>query len=231
MQISGIGSSDNSDFIEMAKAMAEMRKKIFAKLDTDSSSSLDKTELAGLADRTGLKVDDIITKYDSSGDGTIDATEADTMLEDLKPQGPPPPPPEIKFDDLDEDGDGVLDTGDLANLADILGQEVSGIMTKYDTDGDGVLSATEASQMLEDLKPQGPPPGQQSGSSSSGNPSDSKEAMVNSLLNALKESDNDDSQVSKIKEIWAEYMQNMNQTSATYGANNTTNGALMSLQA
>ena len=72
---------------------AKMRDKLFAKVDSDGSGSVDKTELQGLADKvakaTGgdsVNTDDIFSKADTDGDGKLSKDEFGTALKSIMPQ-------------------------------------------------------------------------------------------------------------------------------------------------
>lgn len=72
---------------------AKMRDKLFAKVDTNGTGSIDKTELQGLADKvasvTGnasTNTDDIFAKADSDGDGKLSKDEFTTALQSIMPQ-------------------------------------------------------------------------------------------------------------------------------------------------
>jgi Ca2+-binding EF-hand superfamily protein len=76
---------------------------MFKKLDSDSSSGLNKSELDAWAEdfskMTGQSIDtaNAISTYDANGDGELSQTEMDTMMKALqeKSGGPPPPPPDM----------------------------------------------------------------------------------------------------------------------------------------
>lgn len=98
MQISGAGSG-GIDSVSMQKMMTEMKKKWFDKMDSDGSGGVDAGELSALAETTDKSADAIVTRYDSDKDGSLNATEFDSMMKEMKPkfhpdgmQGPPPPP-------------------------------------------------------------------------------------------------------------------------------------------
>lgn len=77
------------------EAMAQMKEKMFTKLDSDGDGSLNKTELETFAEELSEKsggevnIDEFISSLDSDGDGVV--TEEEFMAG--KPMGPPPPPP------------------------------------------------------------------------------------------------------------------------------------------
>ena len=226
MEISGIGTS-NQDYVSMAKMMAEMRQKMFQRLDQNGDGGLDESELSGVAEKTGREVGDILEEYDTSGDGVLDATEADRMAEDMKPNGPPPPPPEVMFSELDEDDSGSLDETELAVLADKTGTNVSDVLKTYDANEDGSLDSTEAQTMFEELRPPAPPPpppGQGEGLTDEESEEDEE---LQSLMDALKESDDEEDTES----ILSQYIERLMQV---YNINNTagtTTGSVVTMQA
>ena len=226
MEISGIGTG-SQDLVSMAKMMAEMRQKMFERLDQNGDGGLDESELSGVAEKTGREVSDILEEYDTSGDGVLDATEADRMAEDMKPNGPPPPPPEVMFSELDEDDSGSLDETELAVLADKTGTNVSDVLKTYDANEDGSLDSTEAQTMFEELRPPAPPPpppGQGEGLTDEESEEDEE---LQSLMDALKESDDEEDTES----ILSQYIERLMQV---YNINNTagtTTGSVVTMQA
>lgn len=226
MEISGIGTG-SQDLVSMAKMMAEMRQKMFQRLDQNGDGGLDESELSGVAEKTGREVGDILEEYDTSGDGVLDATEADRMAEDMKPNGPPPPPPEVMFSELDEDDSGSLEETELAVLADKTGTNVSDVLKTYDANEDGSLDSTEAQTMFEELRPPAPPPpppGQGEGLTDEESEEDEE---LQSLMDALKESDDEEDTES----ILSQYIERLMQV---YNINNTagtTTGSVVTMQA
>jgi Ca2+-binding EF-hand superfamily protein len=120
--ISGV-SSANSAWSSMSTSRAQMKDKMFAKVDSDGSGSVDKSELQTMLDdiakHTGststTSADDVFSGMDSNGDGSLDKSELDKGMKSLMPApsstmafaqsrtgdgggpegagGPPPPPP------------------------------------------------------------------------------------------------------------------------------------------
>lgn len=226
MEISGIGTG-SQDLVSMAKMMAEMRQKMFERLDQNGDGGLDESELSGVAEKTGREVSDILEEYDTSRDGVLDATEADRMAEDMKPNGPPPPPPEVMFSELDADDSASLDETELAVLADKTGTNVSDVLKTYDANEDGSLDSTEAQTMFEELRPPAPPPpppGQGEGLTDEESEEDEE---LQSLMDALKESDDEEDTES----ILSQYIERLMQV---YNINNTagtTTGSVVTMQA
>ena len=170
--ISGIGSSaigGTSGIMQSTRSRPDPAEK-FKSLDSDGSSTLDKTELSDLAKElskmTGktLDVDASITTYDSDGDGALSEEETGMMMREVL--GPPPgggpqgADPEARFAELDSDGSGGLGLEELEAMAAGAPQgaqslDVSKALSKYDSDGDGELNSEEMAAMMKDL---GPPP-------------------------------------------------------------------------
>ena len=170
--ISGIGSSaigGTSGIMQSTRSRPDPAEK-FKSLDSDGSSTLDKTELSDLAKElskmTGktLDVDASITTYDSDGDGALSEEETGMMMREVL--GPPPgggaqgTDPEARFAELDSDGSGGLGLEELEAMAAGAPQgaqsvDVSEALSKYDSDGDGELNSEEMAAMMKDL---GPPP-------------------------------------------------------------------------
>jgi len=149
--ISGV-SSANSAWSGMSSARASARsEKMFAKVDTDGSGSVDTTELQSMLDdissKTGTTLGsagDLMTTMDTDGSGSLSKDELDTGMKSLMPppsstldfaqqQGgmggmggmPPPPPP-----------DGASASSDSSSS--------TSSTDPLDTNGDGVVSAEEA---------------------------------------------------------------------------------------
>jgi Ca2+-binding EF-hand superfamily protein len=118
-----------------------------AALDTDNSGGVSQSELEtwaqNMSEKTGNTLDttDAVTTYDTDGDGELSSTELKSFLDaggvpspETAGMAPPPPPP--RSSDSSE-------TDSSSSSAD-------GILSKYDTNSDGVLSATELQAYLDD---------------------------------------------------------------------------------
>ena len=103
---------------------------------------------------------------DSDGSGSLDATEVDTAMKALMPK----PGSTVEFvqqrggeDDLfsevDGNGDGTVDSDELAALQEKMGIEDDGAMDRLDTNEDGSLSAEEFAAARPQAE-QGAPAGQ-----------------------------------------------------------------------
>jgi len=118
---------------------------LFTALDTDSSNGVSQSELdtwsQNMSDDTGNTIDttDAITAYDTDGDGELSSTELKSFLDASGVPSPqtagmaPPPPPSSESSD----------TSSSTSSA-------SSVISKYDTNGDGVLSASELQAYLDD---------------------------------------------------------------------------------
>lgn len=98
-----IGSISSSNVLNQ---MAEMRQRMFSKIDTNGDGKHDKDELAAMVangPNGGPSVDEIISQFDTDGDGAISQAE-------FEAQGPMGPPPGVDdmFSALDADGDGSI---------------------------------------------------------------------------------------------------------------------------
>ncbi len=167
--ISGLGGANRSWDSAQQNRRAEHEAKMFAKVDSDGSGSVDATELASMLSHAGQSGDsaELLKKMDSDGNGSLSSDELSQGLRDLMP----PPSSTMDFAQsrgaANDDGDGDRDA--FASL---------------DTDGDGQLSRAE----FEAGRPQppqgagGPPPVQAGGGSSgTGATSASSSASVDPL--------------------------------------------------
>jgi Ca2+-binding EF-hand superfamily protein len=115
-------------------------------LDTDGSGGVSQAELEewakDMTEETGntLNTTDAVSTYDIDGDGELSSSELSSFLDASGISGPgmagmaPPPPPPAESPDTDSS----------------TSSSVSGVMSKYDTNGDGVLSASELQAYLDD---------------------------------------------------------------------------------
>jgi Ca2+-binding EF-hand superfamily protein len=121
---------------------------------------------------------EFLTNYDTDADGALSEDEAATALEASRPQGPPPegmmagrgamqgsgPDYAQMFSEADTDGDSSISATEAESLADIISSatgttiKADDVITAYDADGDGALSAEETATALEANQPAGPPP-------------------------------------------------------------------------
>lgn len=127
--ISGLGGSSQAWAYPSSSRADAMRDKMFAKVDSDGSGSVDATELQSMLDHiskaTGITAGDasqLLSKMDSDGNGSLSQSELESGIKDLMP----PPPSTMAFAQQRSGGSGSDD-----------------LFAKVDTDGDGSLSATE----------------------------------------------------------------------------------------
>jgi len=184
--ISGVSGSSNA-WAAVSAQRAQHQAKMFAKVDTDRSGSVDQTELSSMlsdiASKTGTSVGDskeLFTKMDSNSDGSLSSDELDKRHErpdaaSALDHGLRPVPwhgwqqwqPGRLFAKVDTDGDGSVSKDELQVLTDKIkadtGQDVSQDFSQLDTDGSGSLSQTE----FDAGRPQ-PPEGSQGSSGTQG---------------------------------------------------------------
>lgn len=136
--------------------------KMFARIDSDGSGAVDKTELSRMLDdmatRTGktgkLSADELLAKADANGDGNLDKTELEQGMKSLMPApastlafaqarggpGGPPPPTDGESDDdstldpLDANQDGTVSEQERA--AGEIKDALKTLMKAIDSDGD-----------------------------------------------------------------------------------------------
>jgi Ca2+-binding EF-hand superfamily protein len=158
--ISGVSGVSNA----WANAQrTQMQAKMFAEIDTDSSGSIDQTELStmlsDISKETGISLDaeKLFTTMDSNSDGSISSDELAQAMQSVMP----PPPSTVDFaqnrtgqsgeDDLfskvDTNSDGSVDEAEMQAFTDKMTSETGVDSTTsfaaLDTNGDGSLSQTE----------------------------------------------------------------------------------------
>ena len=204
MSITGIGSSMSSSVIgqmmsrmqtrgssESASSAISGKQKpdlaaLVTQLDTDSSGSLESTEIADLAEKisqaTGVSTDltEFMNTYDTNTDASLSTDEAVAALEANPPQGPPPggmggpggaggSMEKELANSADSNGDGTIDSEEAQSLVGFINNatgsslEVEDFMSTYNTDGEAGLTSDEAVAALEANRPEGPPPPPPSG--------------------------------------------------------------------
>lgn len=115
--------------------------KMFAKVDADSSGSVDKTELQGLLDdiaqKTGVSnsnsTDELFSQIDSNSDGSLSQDELGQGMKSIMP----PPPSTMDFAQSRSDSS----TSSAGNGDDLF--------SKLDTDGSGAVSQDELQALLD----------------------------------------------------------------------------------
>jgi Ca2+-binding EF-hand superfamily protein len=175
--ISAVGSASSAWSDLSSLRASAMKEKMFAKVDSDSSGSVDKTELQGMLDHmakmTGNSLgsaDDLMTKMDADGNGSLSSDELDSGMKSLMPppsstvdfaqqrEGGPgspggcggPPPPDASDSDstsssadpLDTNGDGTVSAQE--RMAGELKASLKDLLSAIDSDGDKKISKSEA---------------------------------------------------------------------------------------
>jgi len=163
--ISSVGGSSQA-WAALSAQRSQQQAKMFAKVDTDGSGSVDASELGKLltkvSEKTGTSVGDaseVLKTMDSDGDGALSSDELQEGMRELFP-----PPSTMAFaqsrsssaegqegDDLfskiDTDGSGTLSEDELSALTERMQADGKGgdapSFSKLDTDGDGSLSQAE----------------------------------------------------------------------------------------
>lgn len=143
--ISSVGGASSAWPDPGAGRAAAMKQRMFAKVDSDGSGSVDKTEMQTLLGRIGEKTgqslgnaDELLTKMDSNGDGGLSSDELDAGMKSLLP----PPSSTVDF--------AQQRSQDSAAAAEEL-------FATIDTDGDGSISKAELSTAVA-AKEDGPRP-------------------------------------------------------------------------
>lgn len=167
--ISGVSGSGDA-WSAMKAQRSQMQTKMFARVDTDSSGGVDKTELSDLLSKISQKAgvtvggdtEATFTKMDSDADGQLSSDELAQGMQSLLP-----PPSTMDFaqsrstngtgntsageDDLfskiDTNGDGTVDKSEITALTDKIkadtGEDTTDMFAKLDANSDGSLSQAE----------------------------------------------------------------------------------------
>lgn len=105
--ISAVSSSGNA-WTTLSAQRSQQQAKMFAKVDTDGSGSVDQSELGNMlgdiSQKTGASFGDtkeLFTKMDSNGDGELSSDELGQGMKDLLP-----PPSTMDFAQMHSQGDG-----------------------------------------------------------------------------------------------------------------------------
>lgn len=184
--ISGVSGSSNA-WAALNTQRGQHQAKMFAKVDANSSGSVDQAELSTMLDdiskKTGTSLGDskeLFTKMDSNADGSLSSDELDAGMKSLmsaqsstmdfaqsRGTGGSGGSQDDLFAKVDTDGDGSVSKDELKVLTDKIksdtGQDVSQDLSKLDTDSDGKLTQSE----FDAGRPQ-PPEGAQSAQGSDG---------------------------------------------------------------
>jgi Ca2+-binding EF-hand superfamily protein len=129
--ISSVGGASSAWPDPGAGRAAAMKERMFAKVDTDGSASVDKAEMQTMLDRIGERTgqslgnaDELLTEMDSNGDGGLSSDELDAGMRSLLP----PPSSTVQFAERrSQDGAAAADE----------------LFAAIDTDGDGSISKGE----------------------------------------------------------------------------------------
>lgn len=161
--ISGVSSSGDA-WANMRAQRSQLQAKMFAKVDSDSSGGIDKTELQSLIDdvakKTGVansSTDELFSKMDSNGDGSLSKDELGTGMKDILP-----PPSTMDFAQSrtsithgkdDGDGDDLFNKIDTDSSGSISKEELQSLVTNMagDNSTDGTSSASSTTAATDDL--------------------------------------------------------------------------------
>lgn len=163
--ISSISSSSNMT------SMIQMRQQMFSKIDTNGDGKHDAEELGAMVangPQGGPGAEEIITQFDTDGDGSISETEFNAA--DPGSSGATSGPRAMSTEDfisqmfskMDENEDGTIDEDELAQMVAMgpeNGPSTEELLSQLDTDGDGAISETEFSEGAPaNQQVMGPPP-------------------------------------------------------------------------
>jgi Ca2+-binding EF-hand superfamily protein len=156
-----VGSISSSSSLSQI-AQAEMRQRMFNKIDANGDGKIGKDELTQMVAKGpqgGPSVDDIMSKLDTDGDSSISQSEfaAGDKANGQPPEGPPrmasgtgniSSADFVKqlLSDADTDSDGKISKDELSQVmanASGGGSSVDDIMSDLDTNGDGFISESE----------------------------------------------------------------------------------------
>jgi Ca2+-binding EF-hand superfamily protein len=156
--VSSISSSSSLSQI----AQAEMRQRMFSRIDTNGDGKHDKNELTRMVasgPQGGPSVEDILGKFDTDEDGAVSQSEfAAGDKANQRAHGGPPPMmagmgnvPSADFvkqllSDADTNSDGKISKDELTQVmanAPQGGSSADDIMSALDTNGDGFISESE----------------------------------------------------------------------------------------
>src|SRR5450830_2093935 len=127
-------------------------ERLFSEFDTDSSGSVDSTELQSLlsdvSQKTGLSISsstaaDLLSASDSNGDGGLSASELDSALKSVLP----PPPSTLDFVQSRSSGSSNSSTSTTTAT----GQADDDLFSQLDTNGDSSVSQDELQSLLDQM--------------------------------------------------------------------------------
>lgn len=139
--ISSVSSAWSSASVQRASRPAPTPERLLSKIDADGNGGVNDTELQGLLDDVAKKsgvssqtsAADLVKRYDSNGDGNLNADELGKTMQSVLP----PPPSTMAFAQSRGDSDTAT------------GQAGDDLFGKVDRDGDGAVSKTELQALLE----------------------------------------------------------------------------------
>jgi Ca2+-binding EF-hand superfamily protein len=162
MEVSGVGLGALTRYMGGwgQKSSADISEQVAAHIaeldaDGDGALSLEESEVSA----------ELFNQADSDGDGLVTEEELLAMMQNVRPSGPPPnmdgemePPPMASPEEMaaniiaehDADGDGALSLEESEVEEDVF--------NTADADGDGLVTEEELVAMLEEGRPEGPPP-------------------------------------------------------------------------
>ncbi len=171
--IGSIGGLGNNNYLFQmnARPIQQRQDDLFSKIDSDSSSGIDKTEFSAFAKKlsqdsgNSIDVDDVFSTYDTDGDGHLSSDEMKSFMRDNPPPPPPngmsggPQGPDDLFAQLDGNSDSGIDKSEFSTFSEKLSEDtgntinVDDVFSTYDTDGDGSLSTEELKSFMKDNAP------------------------------------------------------------------------------
>jgi|GEM_PF-422939 len=129
-------------------------ERLFSEFDTDSSGSVDSTELQSLlsdvSQKTGLSISsstaaDLLSASDSNGDGSLSANELDSALKSVLP----PPPSTLDF--VQSRSSGSSNSSSSTSTTTATGQADDKLFSQLDTNGDSSVSQDELQSLLDQM--------------------------------------------------------------------------------
>ncbi len=151
-------------------SMLQIRQNMFSKIDTNGDGKHDASELAQMVANGptgGATVEDILSQFDSDGDGAISEAEFNaanpdqTTTETTQAMSTSDFIAQM-FTQFDTNSDGTIDSSELEQVAAMGpedGSSASELLSQLDTDGNGSISETEfANGPWANNGTQGPPP-------------------------------------------------------------------------
>ncbi len=153
MGISAIGGSGT----DLSSLIEEMRAEMIERLDRNGDGGIDEEEVGEVAETFGEKVTAWFEKSDGDQSRTLDEAEVLGGIESLD-ESLIDRARQLIFAQLDRDGDGEIDEDEVSAAVEELDEKIAGLFDAHDLDRDGVLSAEEIDEALNELLPEPPPP-------------------------------------------------------------------------